>query len=47
MQLGAKLRTDTMQCVTYATPPVVTRDVAMGCEDYVTTVVHQVTRTEP
>ena len=41
-QLGPKLRADTMQCVTFATPPVVTRDVAIACEDYVTTVVHQV-----
>ena len=42
MQLGPKLRADTLQCVTFATPPVVTRDVAIACEDYVTTVVHQV-----
>ena len=41
-QLRPKLRADTMRCVTFATPPVVTRDVAIGCEDYVTTVVHQV-----
>ena len=43
-QLGPKLRTDTLQCVTFATPPVVTRDVAIACEDYVTTVVHRVNR---
>ena len=46
-QLQPKLRTETMQCVTFATPPVVTRDVAIACEDYVTTVVHQVTCADP
>ncbi len=44
IQLAAKLRAETMQCVTFATPPVVTRDVAIACQAYVTTVVHQVER---
>jgi len=47
VQLGPKLRADTLQCVTFATPPVVTRDVAIACEDYVTTVVHQGSQTAP
>ena len=40
-KVSAKLGGDTLKCITFAAPPVVSKDLAMECSDYITSVVCQ------
>ena len=40
-QVSAKLRGNLLKCITFAAPPVVTTELALGCCGYITSVVCQ------